>query len=360
MMLKPVIVAGMVAMVVMTATACGETPRGDGQSAAPADTATPVAADATRSSGEGKTRYPLVFDNCGKQYTFAKAPSRVVVMNGGSVAEVSSLLELGLGDRITVNAQSYGASDVAGRAEAIKVLPNGGIKLNEMQDIPRETMLSLRPDFVISTYDGGFAAKSGYATRDDLGKIGANTYAPASACGESGMVTGSPTVDSSYQMLRDFGQIFDVPGRAEQIIAASEQRIKDVTAKVAGKPAKNVMIVFPGMGADDFSSIAAAGIWNDVLGKAGVVNPFAADAKGAPFVTVGKDKLATASIDALIVVNYMNPDPEGSAKKILAQFPQWEATKSNRFLILSDSIYFGPSNDVAVDKIARMVHPDAF
>ena len=347
MLVKPAAVLA-VAALALTVAACGS-----GNASAPA-TGMPAA-----QAGEGKTHYPLTITNCGKQYTFSKAPSRVVVMNGGSVAEVSSLLALGLGGRIVANAQSYGASDVSGRADAIKALPTGGIKLNDQQDIPREAMLGLRPDFVISTYEGGFAADNGFATRDELAKVGANTYVPQHACGATGMVAGKPTIQNSYDLLRDLGKIFDVPGKADTVIADAQAKVAAVAAKVRGKAAKNVLLVFPGMGADDFSSIAAAGMWNDILAKAGATNPFD-DPTGAEFATVSKEKLATTPIDALIVVNYQNPDPDGSAKKILAQFPQWDATKAGRYLVLSDSIYLGPSNDVAVDKIARIVHPDAF
>ncbi|MFI9386752.1 ABC transporter substrate-binding protein [Kutzneria sp. NPDC052558] len=336
-----------IAALALTVTACGS------------GTAVPASGTATQSTGEGRTHYPLTITNCGKQYTFAKAPSRVVVMNGGSVAEVSSLLALGLGGRVVANAQNYGASDVSGRLDAIKALPTGGVKLNDQQDIPREAMLGLRPDFVISTYEGGFSAQNGFATRDDLAKIGANTYVPQHACGATGMVAGNPTIQDSYDLLRDLGKIFDVPGNADQAIAAAQQKVGAAADKVRGKPAKNVMLVFPGMGADDFSSIAAAGMWNDILAKAGATNPFN-DPAGNEFATVSKEKLATTPIDALIVVNYQNPDPDGSAKKILSQFPQWDATKNKRYLALSDSIYLGPSNDVAVDRIARLVHPDAF
>jgi iron complex transport system substrate-binding protein len=346
MQLKPA-TALVVAALALTVTACG------------GGTPIPATDAATQSAGEGKTHYPLTITNCGKPYTFTKAPSRVVVMNGGSVAEVSSLLALGLGSRIVANAQNYGASDVPGRADAIKALPTGGVTLNNQQDIPREAMLGLRPDFVISTYEGGFAADNGFATRDDLAKVGANTYVPQHACGATGTVVGKPAIQNSYDLLRDLGRIFDVPDKAAQVIAASRQKVAAAADKVKGKPAKNVLLVFPGMGADDFSSIAAAGMWNDILAQAGAANPFD-DPAGAEFATVSKEKLATTPIDALIVVNYQNPDPDGSARKILAQFPQWDATRNNRYLVLSDSIYLGPSNDVAVDKIARLVHPDAF
>ncbi|HEY0636680.1 MAG TPA: ABC transporter substrate-binding protein [Pseudonocardiaceae bacterium] len=308
---------------------------------------------------EGTTTYPVTLSNCGTDYTYDGPPERVVVMNGGSVAETSSLLALGVGDRIVANAQSYGTSDVPGRAEAIAALPTGGITLNDLQDIPREAMIGLRPDLVISTHSGGFAAESGFATREDLAGLGANTYVPATACGEAGTVTAAPTIEDSHVMLRDLGLIFDVSGKAEQLIADSMKVVDEVSAKVQGRPVKKVVVVFPGMGTDDLSSIAANGVWNDILARAGAENPFA-DSSGNVFATVSKEQLAATPVDALVLVNYMNPDPEGNARKILAEFPQWPATRDQRLLVLSDSIYFGPSNDVAVDRIARLVHPDAF
>ena len=104
----------------------------------------------------GRTDYPVTLENCGRKETFQKAPSRVVVMSGASVAEVSTLLALGLGDRIVANQQSYGMSEVPGRAAAIKALPTGGVTVNEACDMPREAMLGLRPDLVLSVTGYGF------------------------------------------------------------------------------------------------------------------------------------------------------------------------------------------------------------
>ncbi|MFQ6396463.1 ABC transporter substrate-binding protein [Nocardia sp. KC 131] len=320
------------------------------------------AGEASVASTEGVTRYPITLDNCGKTYDYAEAPERVVVMNGGSVGEVSSLLALGVGNRILANAQSYGSSDVPGRASAIDALPTRGITYNSLQDIPREAMLAQHADFVISTGGGGFSADQGFATREQLAAAGANTYVPRANCGVTGAVTGTPTVEDSYAMLRDLGTVFDVPGRAEQLIDDSKRKIADTVAKVAAQPKKNVLLVFPGMGmgdSSDFSAIAAGGIWNDILEKAGAVNPFHRT-DGTTFVTISKEQLAVTPIDGLIVVNYRNPDIDAAARRILDQFPQWNATRTKNFAVLADSIYLGPSNDIAVDKIARLVHPEQF
>ncbi|SDM69166.1 ABC transporter substrate-binding protein [Allokutzneria albata] len=298
--------------------------------------------------------YPVTVSNCGKDITVQRPPSRTVVMNGGSVAEVSTLVALGLGDRIVANSQSYGASDEPGRAEAIAKLPTGGIKLNDQMDIPREAMLGLRPDFVLATYGGGFDGSRGFATREDLGAIGANTYVPAKMCGTGG----KQTVEDSYEMIRDLGRIYGVSDRAERLIEDSRRRIAQVEARVKDKQKPRVMLIIPGMdmGAGDFSSVGAQGIWNDIIARAGGVNAFA-DSAPQLFANLSKEQLAAAQLDAVIIVNYQNPDPNASATKLYDQFPQWAAAKAKRHVVLSDSIYFGPNNATAVERIAALLHP---
>lgn len=313
--------------------------------------------------------YPVTVTDCGQTTTYSRAPSRVVVMNGASVAEVSSMLALGLGDRIVANAQSYGMSEVPGRVQAIAKLPTGGVKLNDIQDIPREAMLSLRPDFVLSTTGFGFDPKNGYATRKDLASIGAHTYMPVKGCDDATSVKGPPSIDDSYSMLRDLGRIFGVSARAEKLIADSRTRIAAIKATIdtklkampgTAKPAK-VMVIFSNMsmGANEFSSIAGVGIWNDILAKAGGANAFAS-VTGNSFADLSKEKVAAEQVDALVVVSYHDPAPDAYARKLFAQFPQWNAAKNKKYAVLSDSIYLGPSNDLAVERIGRMLHPEAF
>lgn len=326
----------------LAATACGAS-------------SSPTAKAAADASAPG---YPVTLKNCGQTTTYAKTPSRVVAMNGASVAEVSSLLALGLGGRIVANQQSYGRSEVPGRAKAIKKLPTGDIKLNDAYDIPREAMLGLSPDLVLSTTSYGFDAKNGFATRDDLKAVGANTYVSPQGCDQD---TSHMRIDDSYQLLRDLGKIFNVSGRAEKLITESRKRISDVSAKVKGEKKPNVMVVFSNMsmGGNDFSSIAAHGIWNDILAKAGGSNAFSSTSRTA-FADLSKEKVAAEQVDALVVISYNDPSPEAYARKLLKEFPQWPAAKNKRSLVLSDSIYLGPSNDLAVEKIAKMLHPGAF
>ncbi len=318
-------------------------------------------------SYEGDSGYPVKIVNCGRSIVLEQSPERVVVMNGESVGEISTLVELGVASHVVVNAQDYGASDVPGRAAAIAALPKGKYKPNDLGDIPRAAMLTFKPDLVVANDDAGFAPALGFATRDDLEKIGAFTYTPAHNCEapEPGTAPTPTTIEDSYAMMRDLGMLFGVTERADKLIRESRARIAAVEAKVRDRPAKNVMIALPGMypgSTGDFAYVAAHGIWNDILAKAGGVNPFD-DPKGEEkFVPDGRNRqrVANGKIDALIFVNYRNRNPARTVNGIFLAFPRWPAARTQTYLALSDSIYLGPSNHVAVERIARMLHPEVF
>ncbi|WP_060886559.1 ABC transporter substrate-binding protein [Streptomyces caniscabiei] len=315
------------------------------------------ASDGTTEAAASKTGYPVTLDNCGEKQTFEKAPSRVVVMNGASVAEVSTLLALGLQDRIVANQQSYGMSEVPGRAAAIEKLPTGNVKVNEAYDIPREAMLGLRPDLVLSVTTYGFDEKNGFATREQLQQVGSHSYVSPQGCDDD---PSKMTVADSYRLLRDMGKIFNVRDRAEKVIAASEKSIAAVSGKVTGEKKPKVMVLFSNMsmGSNDFSSVFAHGIVNDLLAKAGGANAFE-DAAKTTFADLSKEKVAATDVDAVVVISYNDPNPAAYARKLFKEFPQWPAAENNTYVTLSDSMYLGPSNDLAVEKIAKMLHPSA-
>lgn len=68
--------------------------------------------------------------------------------------------------------------------------------------------------------------------------------------------------------------------------------------------------------------------------------------------------MAATHVDALVVIGYNDPNPAAYARKLLKEFPQWPTAKNKKYVALSDSMYLGPSNDLAVEKIAGMLHPD--
>ncbi|SEG47727.1 iron complex transport system substrate-binding protein [Thermomonospora echinospora] len=314
-----------------------------------------------------RTSYPLTLDNCGQKLTFSQPPRRVLILNGASVGEVESLLALGLGKSVIANAQSYGVSDDPSMVAAIKALPTGGLSTNGNFDVPAEQVLAAKPDLVISTWSGGFDAKKGFATRERLAAAGIQTLVNPANCAlgkpeatpEEKRALKNQSTNSSLEFIALLGRVFDVQQRAVELIGRIRARIDAVRTRVAGRPPKKVLIVYPGMAAMNANGLPAVmtgGIYDDIVTAAGGVNAFAGRGEETTR-TLTKEQLATAQVDVLVVGRYTPAErPEAEATKLFAQFPHWNAAKTRTFTVVSDSVYLGPLNAVAVERLAQVMH----
>ncbi|MFD0690846.1 ABC transporter substrate-binding protein [Actinomadura fibrosa] len=339
------------------AVACGESGSGTASSGAGVN------------GPAGKTSYPLSFDNCGTKVSFSKAPQRVLILNGTSVAEVESFLMLGLEKHILANAQTYGVSDDPSMIAKIRALPTGGLTMNKNFDVPAEQVLKLKPDLVVSTWSGGFDAKRGFATREQLAAAGITTLVNPVNC-----ANGKPdataaekrayrnqSINSSFEFLLLLGRIFDAQQRAADLVSRLRGRIEAVRARTAGKPARKVLIAYPGMAmmnANGLPAVMTGGIYDDVIRAAGGTNSFSGRGEEVTR-TLNKEQLATAQVDVL-VVGLFTPQEKGEAEaaRLFAAYPQWNASKTRTYAIVSDGVYLGPLNAVGVEKISKVVHAD--
>ncbi|MFJ4650517.1 ABC transporter substrate-binding protein [Nocardia sp. NPDC088792] len=328
---------------------------------APADLSqTPLTAAATT--------YPLTLDNCGKQLTFDKAPSRVLVTSGASVAEVESFIALGLQDKIIANSQSYGLSDEPGMAEKVAAVPTGGLTLNQNSAVPREQILAAKPDLVVSTWYGEFDDKIGSISRDALSTSGIQAFVDPANC-----TVGNPnatadekaraqnqTIDASFDLLLTLGRIFDVQQRAVDYVKQQRDRIAAVQQRVDGKPRPNVLLVYPGMAAmnsNGLPAVFAGGIYDDVINRAGGRNPFSGKTSDE-LADINAEALASTPVDLVVIGRYQaSEDAAKEADALFTKFPQWAASKNKKFVTLSDSPLIGPLNAIAVQKIADAIHP---
>lgn len=372
-------IAGLLTLTLTFATAvgCSSTGTTAGGSSA-ASSAQSSAADSATSSNSGsqsaatgaRTTYPLTIENCGQQITFTQAPSRVLILNGTSVGEVESFVLLGIEDSILANAQYYGVSDDPEMVAAIDAIPKGGLTSNDNYDVPAEQVLAAKPDLVVSTWSGGFEGSSGFATREQLTAAGINTFVNPANCA-FGKTDPSPaeqaayesrSIESSLEFLTDLGEIFDVQGKAAELTATLQEQIDGIAAKVADLPKKSVLIAYPGMSmatANGLPAVMAGGIYDDIVSAAGGTNVFPG-ATNDEMTNLSKEQLAAANVD-LLALGTFTPDEnaEQEAMAIFEAYPQWEASKNKAWIAVSDSVYFGPLNSIAVEKIARAIHPDA-
>ncbi|MCO6000102.1 ABC transporter substrate-binding protein [Actinoallomurus rhizosphaericola] len=344
------------AALVLTAAGCGKSTSPSG---------TPV----THETAPRRTAYPLTIDNCGQKVTFTRPPSRVLILNGTSVAEVESFVMLGLTGSILANAQHYGVSDDPSMVTAIKALPTRGLTMNKNFDVPAEQVLAAKPDLVVSTWSGGFDARSGFATREQLAAAGIRSLVNPVNCA-NGKPNASPaekealrhaSIESSFQFMTLLGRIFDVQVKAAQIVAGLRARVRAVQARTAGAPPRKVLIAYPGMSmmnANGLPAVMTGGIYDDVIKAAGGQNSFAGRGEDTTR-TLNAEQLAAAQVDVL-AVGVFTPDekPAEEARRLFAAYPQWQASKTGTYAIVSDGVYLGPMNAWAVEKLAKVIHPN--
>jgi iron complex transport system substrate-binding protein len=313
------------------------------------------------------TKYPLTIDNCGREVTFDKAPSKVVLLNGTSVAEVESFITLGITDRVLANSQSYGVSDEPGMVQKVAAVPTGGLKLNENFEVPREQVLALEPDLVISTWAGGFDEKIGSISRDQLDRAGVDSLVTPVNCAygatevrpEDQQKYDNQSIESSFELLLTLGEIFDVQQVAADYVNNARDELADITAQVKGKEPANVLVAYPGMAMMNNNGLPAVfggGIYDDIIERAGARNAFAGRTT-AELAEINAEALAAADVDVLVIGLFQaNEDAELLAEDLFKKFPGWQASKTKTFTSVSDGFYLGPLNTDAVRKIADAAH----
>ncbi len=314
----------------------------------------------------GPTTYPLTIDNCGTEVTFEHAPEKVLIMNGTSVAEVESFIALGIEDHILANSQMYGVSDIDGMLEQIMAIPNGGLTLNDSYDVPKEQVLALQPDLVVSTWSGGFSSEMGFATRAELAEAGINSFVTPVNCAY-GMSDPRPedvtkneeqTYEASFELLEQLGLIFDVQDKAAEVIADARATI-DAIEPPAGGEDVHVMLAFPGMSMMRETGVPGvfAGPFTDsLIEAAGGVNSFPDFATFAESSNISAEAMAAAEVDVLAIGVFMDgEDAAAYAQEIFEMYPQWNASETNTYIVVSDSVYLGPYNAIAIQKIADAI-----
>jgi iron complex transport system substrate-binding protein len=334
------------------------------------DGSTNGGADDGTGVGGGATEYPLTIDNCGREVTFEAPPEKVVIMNGASVGEVESLLTLGLEDAILANVQSYGLSEDPAMVERIAALPDQGLTVNENFDVPAEQMLALEPDLVISTAASGFDPAYGFAPRDELAGVGANSLVHPANCAlgatdataEQREAFENASVEDSFAFLRLLGKVFDVQDEAEAVVAELSIRIDAVEDAVEDAERPTALIVYPGMAmmnANGLPAVMSGGIFDDVLDRAGTLNSFAGDTDIT--ASLSQEQLAAADVDLLVVGGFTpGEDLDAAAQALFEAYPDWAASRTGDYVTVSDGVYLGPLNALAIEKIARSAHPDRF
>ncbi|GAB2717328.1 ABC transporter substrate-binding protein [Paenibacillus thermoaerophilus] len=261
-----------------------------GSSAQPSPTAG-TAASAQPSAPAKKTAYPLkVTDATGKEFTFDKAPTKVV---STSPAETEALFALGLGDKVV------GVSDFDNYPEEAKSKP----KMGSIVQPNSEAILGTGADLVLT----GISMKQ--PAVEQLRALGIPLYKFE-----------AKSLDDVMANLLTLGQIFDVQDQAEAVVAqmkADVQKVKDAVAGVKEDQKKKVYIEFaPGW------TVGQGEFMHELIGLAGAVN-VAGNTTG--WTQISEEAIIQSNPDVILFANGVTDYQSGKAlKEIIESRAGWD------------------------------------
>ena len=188
------------------------------------------------------TVYPLTLQNCGVEVAFDKAPDSVVTV-GQATTEI--LYALGLGDK--VKGTSVWFTEVLPEFKEL----NEGVERLADNDPSFESVVAKRPGLVTIQYEWHIGAQGIVATREQFADLGIPTYAMPTDCvgkdntqGSDGTRLEMYSTDSLYQTVSELAEIFDVPGRGDELVIDLKTREEAAVAAAKALDLKDASAVF--------------------------------------------------------------------------------------------------------------------
>lgn len=263
------------------------------------------------------TDYPLVLDNCGMSLRVEAPPQRAVAIKS-SAAEL--LLTLGLADRMVGMAFLDGPlpQEVSTEAADIAVLSD---KLPS-----QEVVLGTEPDFIYGGWESNFSGE-GAGERPMLDQLGVIAYVAPAACRSVKPVKLS--FDQLFEEIAEMGAIFNVEGRAADVIAEQKALLDSVAADARGLSAlwysSGTKTPYVGAGSNAPAMI---------MGALGLENIFASVDEG--WTQASWEAIVDANPDVIVLVDAAWNSAEAK-KQLLAENPitsKLDAVINGRYLVV--------------------------
>ena len=316
---------GMLLMAIALAAAvaaCGQNKPAEGVKE-PAQASGGTAAKTGGETTGKKTTYPLTIkDSSGKEFTFTKAPQRIVSL---SPTETEVLFALGLGDKIV------GVSNLDDYPEEAKSKP----KMGDLQG-NAESIIAANPDIVVA----GLSLNKNSVTK--LNDLKMNLFQ-----------TNPKTVDEAMERVSLFGLINDKQEQAEKVVAErkkEKQQVADALKSLKPEQKKKVYIEFsPGW------TVGKGEYLDDMITLAGGIN-VASDLEG--WKQISEEKIIQANPDVLFFARNV-PDLE----KTIRGRGGWDkiaAIQKSKVIGLDDNLLSrpGPRLTKALVDMAKALHPE--
>jgi iron complex transport system substrate-binding protein len=256
-------------------------------------------------------------------------PVRRIVSLAPSVTE--TLFALGLGDRLVGDTDFCDYPAEAKRKKHIGGTVNPNI----------EVVAALHPDLVVASRE---------INRQDsvrsLERLGLAVY-----------VTDPQTVEQVLTSAQRLGDLLDAGDAARSLTANLHRRLSEVQQRIAGLPAKNVLMV---VWLDPLMSVGRNTFMDDALRRAGARSVIDSPQS---WPTIDLEQVVRLQPEYLII---SNDNPRQVARE-LAEFqerPGWrrlEAVRNRRFIVISEALsHPSPRLVEGIEQLARALYPAAF
>ena len=272
--------------------------------------------------------------------TYDKVPEKAVSLAGFAT---QMMLALNLGDHMV--GYSYMDNEIP---EQYKEQFDKLICLAEGNP-SQEELLAVEPDFLTgwaSTFSEKNFPMDFCENNEILAYVPQVEYAPAS-------------MESVYADFENFGKIFDVTDRAEEIVTDMKDRVAAVQEAVKDEEPVTVFIYDSG---EDAPFTASAGLPTDMIALAGGENIFAGVESN--WTVVDWEDVIAADPDFIIIMDYLASDPLDAKQEFLktSDFTkELTAVENDNIFVIGLTDVTGCYESVdAVETMAQHFHPDCF
>lgn len=300
-------------------------------------------------------QFPVTDDNCGVSTIYDAAPARAVTLSNNAT---ELMLALGLEDRMAGTSYMANLKISPAFAEAYAKVP-----ILSPLVATTEQLIHVEADFVYAGYPDGFSESR--HTRDQLHDLGMKTRLNVEGCN-----LGPFGFTELFEEIRSVATIFGVADRGETLVEALSARLEDVATTLEGTEPVKVFIYNGGEAAPN--AVLGHTLLSQAVEAAGGENIFADVANR--YGQVSWEQIAEREPDFIVVFysgtesGQVVEDPDTQlgqgrvemlkANPTIADLP---AIKEGRFILINSvQGQPGPSSVDAVERMARVFHPEAF
>jgi iron complex transport system substrate-binding protein len=295
---------------------------------------------------------PVTIDNCGETLTFEKTPTRMVV-HDINMADMA----------FTLGLQNYivGLTGISGwyKTSADFDERRGDIVELAPKYPSIENLLAVEPDLFFAGWYYGMKP-GGDVTPDTLAPHGIKTLILSESCSHQVKQEEPASLDLLYNDVLRLGSIFRRTKVSETLVELWKAKVEAIKGRVANK--EKIRVFLYDSGKDAPFTIGKYAISNAMIEAAGGVS-----VTNSMDISWGKstwEAVAAADPEFLILLDYQTGGGAKDLFKFLQEHPVMKntiAVKNSNFISFRyEDLTPGPANIVAIDKLARAMHKDAF